>query len=167
VLKLRPMGRATFVAVAVLLGGLALGTTARSAPSVPVAPSPGGVFVVTTAPTPLTSALSEIRVRFTVTGRAQSGWEYYVYLTLPRPKSKKTHCAHIAASWNPRMVRRVPHISGVEGNTYTVWLRAAKALGGHFCPGAGTLEIGTSPTGREESRRRALRRVPVTIRRAH
>jgi len=107
-----------------------------------------------------------MRVRFTTTGRAQSGWEYYVYLTIERPKSKKTHCAYKAASWLPTMVRRVQHISGVAGKTYTVWLRAAKALGGHFCPGRGILEVGTGPTLREGSRRRALRRIPVTFARA-
>jgi hypothetical protein len=64
------------------------------------------------------------------------------------------------------MVRRVQHISGVSGKTYTVWLRAAKPLGGHFCHGPAVLEIGTGPTGREGVRRRPLRRVPLTIARA-
>ena len=122
--------------------------------------------MVTYAPMTLTSALSQIRVRFTTTGRAQPGWEYYVYLAIRAPKSKKTRCAHKAASWIPSMVRRVQHISGVSGKTYTVWLRAAKPLGGHFCPGPAVLEIGTGPTGREGVRRRPLRRVPLTIARA-
>jgi hypothetical protein len=146
--------------------GIAVAAPAMSAPAGPVAPSPGGVFVVTYAPTKLTSALSQIRVRFTTTGRAQSGWEYYVYLLIERPKSKKTRCANRAASWVPSMVRRVQHISGVAGKTYTVWLRAAKPLGGHFCPGRATLEVGTGPSGHEGSRRRPLRRVPLTIARA-
>jgi hypothetical protein len=140
--------------------------SATSSPSEAVAPSPGGVFVVTYAPQPLTSALSQIRVRFTTTGQARLGWEYYVYLAL-KPRPKKTRCAHTAASWNPATARHVQHISGAPGKTYTVWLRAAKSLGGHFCPGRGILEIGTGPPGHEASRRRPLRLVPVTILRAN
>jgi len=124
------------------------------------------VFVVTYAPQKLSSRLAEVRVRLTTTGRAQSGWQYYAYLVVERPKSKKVRCAHRAASWVPGMVRRVPHISGVAGKTYTVWLRAAKSLGGHFCAGRGFLEIGTAPTGGEAHRRRSLRRIPLTIVRA-
>ena len=162
----RVMRSAKLVGAAAACVGAMLAGSAHAAPVRGSSPAPGGVFVVTYAPVPLTSKLSEIRVRFTVTGRAQPGWVYYVYLVVPRPKSKKTRCAWVAASWNPKMVRRVPHISGVDGQTYTVWLRAAKSLGGHFCPGKGSLDIGTAPTGHEERRRRLLRRVPVTIRRA-
>ena len=52
------------------------------------------------------------------------------------------------------------------GKTYTVWLRAASSLGGHFCAGRGVLDIGTAPVGNEAQRRRSLRRIPVTVVRA-
>jgi hypothetical protein len=166
VLKLRRMRRAMLVGIAALAVGAAFGASARSAPWEPTAPSTGGVFVVTYAPVPLTSALSQFRVRFTTTGRAQPGWEYYVLLTMKRPKVKKPRCAYRAASWVPSMVRRVQHISGVSGKTYTVWLRAAKSLGGHFCAGRAILDVGTGPTGHEGSRRRPLRQTPLTVVRA-
>jgi hypothetical protein len=159
--------RATFIGVAALLISAAFGASATSAPLGTATPSTGGVFVVTYSPLPLTSALSEVRVRFSTTGRAQPGWEYYVYLSMQRPKAKKPRCAHKAASWVPSMVRHVPHISGVSGGTYTVWLRAAKDLGGHFCAGQAVLEVGTGPAGHLGSRRRPLRRIPLTVIRAH
>jgi hypothetical protein len=65
------------------------------------------------------------------------------------------------------MVRRVQHISGVAGKTYTVWLRAARPLGGRFCAGPATLEVGTAPRGHAGDRRRSLRRIPLTIVRRH
>ena len=104
-----------------------------------------------------------MRVRFTTTGRAQPGWEYYVYLVIRQPKAKKLKCANTAASWVPSMVRRVQHISGIAGGNYTVWLRAAKSLGGHFCAGPAVLEIGAGPTGRDGQRRRPLRQLPLRI----
>jgi hypothetical protein len=158
--------RAILAGVTALAIGAALSGSAKPASTKLAAPLTGGVFVVTYAPQALSSRLAEVRVRFTTTGRAQSGWQYYAYLVVERPKSKKLRCAHKAASWVPGMVRRVPHISGVAGKTYTVWLRAAKSLGGHFCAGRGVLEIGTAPTGREAHRRRPLRRIPLTIVRA-
>ena len=158
--------RAILAGAVTLAVGAAVSGSAKPASVNLAAPSSGGVFVVTYAPQPLSSRLSEVRVRFTTTGRAQSGWQYYAYLAVERPKSKKLRCAHRAASWVPAMVRRVPHISGVAGKTYTVWLRAAKSLGGHFCAGRGVLEIGTAPTDREAQRRLSLRRIPLTIVRA-
>ncbi len=119
--------------------------------------------MVTYSPQRLTSAASQMRLRFTTTGRAQPGWEYYVYLRVERRTAKKPRCANRAASWVPGMVKRVRHISGVAGGTYTVWLRAAKSLGGHFCSGPSILDIGTAPTGHEGHRRRLLRRVTLRI----
>ena len=126
-------------------------------------PATGGVFIVTYMPKPMTSGNSLMRVRFTTTGRAQPGWVYYVYLEVRRPRAKKLRCANRAASWVPSMVRRVQHISGVSGGSYTVWLRAAKSLGGHFCAGRAVLDVGTGPAGHEGQRRRPLRRMPLTI----
>ncbi len=108
-----------------------------------------------------------MRVRFNTTGRAQPGWEYYVYLVIRQPKAKKLNCANRAASWVPGMVRRVQHISGVAEGNYTVWLRAAKSRGAHFCAGPAVLEIGTGPNGREGQRRRALRQLTLKIAPAH
>src|SRR5262249_52339127 len=154
------------IAVSVLVASAAVGVSARAASSAPDVASTGGVFVVTYAPVSVTNKMSELRVRFTTTGRAQPGWTYYVLLSIQRPKAKKPRCAFKAASWNPTEVRRVQYISGVPGQTYTVWLRAPKSLGGHFCAGAAVLDIGTAPAGHEESRRRLLRRVPLTVKRA-
>jgi hypothetical protein len=153
--------------VAVLAVGSAFVTSAESASLRAAASSTGGVFVVTYAPQPMTSRDSLMRVRFTTTGRAQPGWEYYVYLVIRQPRAKKLKCASRAASWVPSMVKRVQHISGVAGGSYTVWLRAAKSLGGHFCAGAAVLEIGTGPNGREGQRRRPLRQLPLKIAPAH
>ena len=135
--------------------------SAESASLAPTGPATGGVFVATYAPQPMTSREALMRVRFTTTGRAQAGWEYYVYLVIRQPRAKKLKCANKAASWVPSMVRRVQHISGVSGGNYTVWLRAATALGGHFCAGSAVLEIGVGPNGREGSRRRPLRQIPL------
>ena len=140
--------------------------TGHSATRVTARPSPGGVFIATYAPRNVTSKASQLRVRFSTTGRAQSGWEYYVYLQVPgrKPtKGSKARCAWVAASWVPGMVRRVQHISGVSGGNYTIWLRAAKKLGGHFCAGAAVLDIGTAPTGHASERRRLLRRLTLRI----
>jgi hypothetical protein len=150
-------------AVSALAVGGALVGSAKSAPLRAATPETGGVFVVTYSPQPTTSRDSLMRVRFTTTGRAQPGWEYYVYLVIRQPKAKKLKCANQAASWAPSMVRRVQHISGIAGGNYTIWLRAAKALGGHFCAGKAVLEIGTGPNGLEGQRRRALRLLPVRI----
>jgi len=155
------------VAVAVLAVGGALANSTKSAPLRATVSSTGGVFVVTYAPQPMTSRDSLMRVRFTTTGRAQPGWEYYVHLVIRQPKAKKLKCATRAASWVPSMVRRVQHISGVPGANYTVWLRAAKSLGGHFCAGHAVLEIGTGPNGLEGQRRRPLRQLALKIARAH
>jgi hypothetical protein len=162
VLNGRTLRGAMLAAVAVLAVG-AFVSSAESAPLPIAASSTGGVFVVTYAPQPITSRDSLMRVRFTTTGRAQPGWEYYVYLVIRQPKAKKLKCANKAASWAPSMVRRVQHISGVAGGNYTIWLRAAKALGGHFCAGPAVLEIGTGPTGREGQRRRPLRQLPLRV----
>lgn len=148
------------VALTVAVGFGASAAPARSEWS---ASSVGGVFVVTYAPVPVSNVLSQLRVRFTTTGRAQPGWEYYVLLSVQRSKAKKQRCAPMAASWVPSMVRRVQHISGVAGRTYTVWLRAARPQGGRFCAGKATLEVGTAPRGHAGDRRRSLRRIPLTI----
>ena len=146
--------------------GVAFVGSARSAPVDLAAPSPGGVFVVTYAPQRVTSGDSRVRVTFTTTGRAQPGWEYYVYLLVEgrKPKGKKkARCAWRAASWIPSTVRRVQHISGTSGGSYTVWLRAARTLGGHFCAGHAVLEVGTAPIGHQGDRRRLLREVTLRI----
>jgi len=163
VLNGRMVRGATLIAIAAAAVGGAFAGPAKSEPVGAARSSTGGVFVVTYAPKPTTSRDSLMRVRFTTTGRAQPGWEYYVYLTIRQPKAKKLHCANRAASWVPSMVRRVKHISGVAGGNYTVWLRAAKSLGGHFCAGPAVLEVGTGPTGREGSRRRPLRQIPLKV----
>ena len=155
--------RGGMVAATAVLAAGPLVSSAEPAPLPAAASSTGGVFVVTYAPQPMTSRDSSMRVRFTTTGRAQAGWEYYVYLVIRQPKAKKLKCANRAASWVPSMVRRVQHISGVAGGNYTIWLRAAKALGGHFCAGSAVLEIGTGPNAREGQRRRPLRQLPLRI----
>lgn len=133
-------------------------------------PAPGGVFLVFYEPAKPTSKASKLRVKFSTTGRAQSGWEYYAYLLMQDRKPKgdaKARCAWKAASWNPSMVGRVQHIRGAPGPTYTVVLRAAKALGGHFCAGSAVLEVGTGPTGHLGDRRVPLHQVTVTITPTH
>jgi hypothetical protein len=167
VLNGRTLRGAMLAAVTVLAVGGAFVGSAESVPLPAAASSTGGVFVVTYAPQPMTSRDSLMRVRFTTTGRAQPGWEYYVYLVIRQPKAKKLKCANRSASWVPSMVRRVQHISGVAGGNYTIWLRAAKSLGGHFCAGPAVLEIGTGPTGREGQRRRPLRQLSLRIAPAH
>jgi len=129
-------------------------------------PAPGGVFIVLSEPQKLTSRASQLRVRFSTTGRAQSGWEYYVYMLMQERKPKgeaKARCAWKAASWNPSMVEHIQHIRGVPGPTYTVVLRAAKMLGGHFCSGPAVLQVGTGPTGHLGDRRRPLHQLRLTI----
>jgi hypothetical protein len=163
VLNGRTLRGAMLAAVSVVAVCGAFTGSARSEPVRLTTSSTGGVFVVTYAPKPVTSRDSLIRVRFTTTGRAQPGWEYYVYLLIRQPKAKKLKCANRAASWVPSMVRRVQHISGVAGGNYTIWLRAAKALGGHFCAGSAVLEIGTGPNAREGQRRHPLRQLPLRI----
>ena len=121
VLNGRTRRRAMLVAVAVLSVAGAFASSAESTPLRATASSTGGVFVVTYAPQLVTSRDSLMRVRFTTTGRAQPGWEYYVRLVIRQPKAKKLKCATRAASWVPGMVRRVQHISGVPGGNYTVW----------------------------------------------
>ena len=158
---------ALLAAVCGLAVGGALVGSAKSAPLRMATPETGGVFVATYAPERMTSRDSFMRVSFATTGRAQSGWEYYAYLVIRQPRAKKLKCANKAASWVPSMVRRVRHISGVSGGNYTMSLRAAKALGGHFCSGPAVLEIGVGPNGREGSRRRPLRQMPLKIFRAH
>jgi len=151
--------------VTIALGAAFVGS-ARSAPVDLAAPSPGGVFVVTYAPQRVTSGDSQVRVSFTTTGRAQPGWEYYVYLLVEgrEPKGhKKARCAWRAASWIPSMVGAVRHISGTSGGSYTIWLRAARTLGGHFCAGHAVLEVGTAPIGHQGDRRRLLRQVTLRI----
>jgi len=147
---------------ALAIGGAFVGSS-KSAPLRGATPETGGVFVVTYTPQPVTSRDSLMRVRFTTTGRAQPGWEYYVYLVIRQPKATKLKCANRAASWVPSMVRRVQHISGVAGGNYAFSLRAAKVLGGHFCAGSAVLEIGTGPNGLEGQRRRALRLLPLKV----
>jgi len=151
--------------VVIALGATVVGS-GRSAVVDLAAPSPGGVFVVTYAPQRVTSGDSRVRVGFTTTGRAQPGWEYYVYLRVEgrKPKGKKkARCAWRAASWIPSMVNRVRHISGTSGGSYTVWLRAARTLGGHFCAGHAILEVGTAPIGHQGERRRLLRQITLRI----
>src|SRR5262245_47932928 len=133
-------------------------------------PSPGGVFVVLYEPQEPTSRASQLRVKFSTTGRAQSGWEYYAYLLMRERKPRgdtKPRCAWKAASWNPSMVKRVQHIRGAPGPTYTVVLRAAKMFGGHFCAGPAVLEVGTGPTGHLGSRRLPLHQLTLRIASAH
>jgi hypothetical protein len=163
VLNGRMLRGAMLAAVVVLTVDAAFVSTAESAPLRAAVSSTGGVFVVTYEPQPMTSRDSLMRVKFATTGRAQPGWEYYVRLVIRQPKAKNLKCANRAASWVPSMVRRVQHISGVAGGNYTVWLRAAKSLGGHFCAGQAVLEIGTGPNGREGQRRRPLRQLPLRI----
>ena len=141
---------------------------ARSSPVDVAAPTAGGVFVVTYAPQKVTSKDSRLLVRFTTTGRAQPGWEYYVYFVVHghQPKgAAKPRCAWRAASWVPSMVKRVQRISGV--GSYTVSLRAAKSLGGHFCAGRAVIEVGTAPTGHQGDRRRLLRSLTLRVAPAH
>jgi hypothetical protein len=156
---------AAIAGVAALAFATAFVGSARSSPREPTAPMPGGVFVVTYAPQGVTSKDSRLRVSFTTTGRAQPGWEYYVYFVVEgrKPKGAKPRCAWRAASWIPGMVTRVQHISGVAGGSYIVTLRAAKSLGGHFCAGRAIIEVGTAPTGHQGDRRRLLRRLTLRV----
>jgi hypothetical protein len=165
VLSRRLVCCAATTGVTIALGAAFVGS-ARSASVDLAAPSPGGVFVVTYAPQRVTSGDSLVRVSFTTTGRAQPGWEYYVYLLVEGRKpsgDKKARCAWRAASWIPSMVKRVQHISGTSGGSYAVWLRAARTLGGHFCAGQALLEVGTAPIGHQGDRRRLLRQVTLRI----
>ena len=157
---------AAIAGVSALAFATAFVGSARSTPRDAAASAAGGVFIVTYMPQRVTSKDSRLRVRFTTTGRAQPGWEYYVYFVVQgrRPKgAAKARCAWRAASWVPSMVKRVQHISGVSGGSYTVSLRAAKSLGGHFCAGRAVIEVGTAPTGHQGDRRRLLRSLTLKV----
>ena len=165
--NLRLVRRATVTGIVALAVATALAGSAKPSAVTAGTPSTGGVFILTYAPRPVHSGLSQMRVQFTTSGRAQSGWEYYVHFVIERhTRPRKPSCANRAASWVPSMVRRVQHISGVAGKTYVVWLRAAKSLGGHFCSGPAVLEVGTGPSGREGNRRLPLRQVMLRVLRA-
>jgi hypothetical protein len=155
---------AAIAGVSALAFATAFVGSGRSGPLDVTAPSAGGVFVVTYAPQRVTSKDSRLAVSFTTTGRVQPGWEYYVYFVVQGKRSKgaaKSRCAWRAASWIPGMVERVQHISGV--GSFTVSLRAARSLGGHFCAGRAVIEVGTAPTGHQGDRRRLLRSVPLRV----
>ena len=74
------------------VSALAFATTfvgsARSTPRDVATAAAGGVFIVTYMPQRVTSRTSGLRVGFTTTGRAQPGWQYYVYFFVHLRKPK-------------------------------------------------------------------------------
>ena len=72
------------------------------------------------APKPFHTNDARMRVRFTTTGRARPGFEYFVVYSIYGPDSVSDKCASLGFSDEKKHVVRKQTILGAAGRTYTV-----------------------------------------------
>ena len=129
-----------------ILGGLGLivtglCTSVADAPSALARPVAEGVSSLEYAPKPVYDDFSKLRVRFTTTGQARPGYEYYVSLGIDGPDARGSDCAWVAYSSLEGQSSRRGHIVGAPGKTITLWLLAEPLMGGYFCHGRAELSV--------------------------